>query len=341
MVKTFQIIFARFIPNQAVVLFLLLLLGISMPGFAADRNKKVQLPAKIMTIKEIFAQVEKQTGLVTVYSNDELDMSQTVNLNSSSYSLDDLYQLVLRDKELRYEISEKYIVIKTKKRSSGLGDGTVAAGQRKIRGIVADDQGLPLQGATVLVKGTSNGVVADQDGNYELLVPVKGSAVIEASFVGMISKQINLKPNQSDVDFLLLPNENTMDAVMIVGAYGTKQKRSDLVSSVFQVNEKQLKTLPAARIDNILDGLVPGLQVSYNTDAASSTKMRYNLRIRGEGSLAASSEPLWVVDGVPMYTGDKTNLVSGINTAVSPLSYLNYVPKKQERTKRCNHLINW
>jgi TonB-dependent SusC/RagA subfamily outer membrane receptor len=77
--------------------------------------------------------------------------------------------------------------------------------------------------------------------------------------------------------------------------------------------------MPAARIDNMLAGLVPGVSIEQGSDA---TRVRYTTRIRGDASLSASSEPLWIVDGVPIYTGDKTT-VSGTNATVSPLSFIN------------------
>ena len=111
--------------------------------------------------------------------------------------------------------------------------------------------------------------------------------------------------------------------MVVIGAYGTAQKRSDLVGSAYQVNADQLKGLPQQRLDVMLDGLIPGVRIDPNTTDPGSPRTRYEVRVRGEASLNASNEPLWVVDGTPMYTGDRTNLMPGTSYTVSPLSFLN------------------
>src|SRR5690606_37845555 len=140
-------------------------------------------------------------------------------------------------------------------------------------------------------------------------------------FVGMETKEVTIR-DKDQLNVQLLLAENTLGEAVIVGAYGTQQKRSDLVGSAYQVNNSSFKNLPAQRIDNLLEGLVPGLKIEPNTDAASSTRSRYNVRIRGEASLSASNEPLWIIDGVRAYTGDRTNMIPGMSSSVSPLSFL-------------------
>lgn len=128
---------------------------------------------------------------------------------------------------------------------------------------------------------------------------------------------------KSRIDVTLKEDVAMLDDVVVIGAYGTVQKRTDMVGSAFQVNADRIETLPVGRVDNLLEGIVPGLQVMPNSDDASSTKQRLNLRVRGEGSMSASKEPLWIVDGTRIFSGDRTNMVAGMSTSISPLSYLN------------------
>ncbi len=114
-----------------------------------------------------------------------------------------------------------------------------------------------------------------------------------------------------------LMDDSSLKEAVIVVAYGVKQKKEDMIGSAFQVNADVLKDKPKARIDNILNGLVPGLLVENNTDAAGSTRGRLNVKVRGNASLSASNEPLWIIDGVPTYTGGKPNLMPGMFTSVS------------------------
>ncbi len=195
--------------------------------------------------------------------------------------------------------------------------------KREISGSVVDERKNPLPGANIIGVETNLATVSDIDGKFTLNVPTGKDILFTVSFVGMKTRQVILKEGQNVLNIQLEPSAVAMNEVMVVGAYGTVQKRSDMVSSAYQVNAQQIETLPAARIDNLLEGLVPGLKIDVNTDAASSTRSRLNTRIRGEGSMSASNEPLWIVDGTPIYTGDRTNMIPGMNTSVSPLTYIN------------------
>ena len=192
----------------------------------------------------------------------------------------------------------------------------------KVTGKISTVDGEPLAGASVMIKGTKIGTTADIDGNYSIKAPNEGeSYVLVFQYLGMRTKEITVS-YQRKLN-VRLEQDNELDGSVIVGAYGTKQSREDLIGSAFQVNADQLKDKPKTRIDNLLSGLVPGMSIEPNTDAAGTTRSRYETRIRGEASLSASNEPLWVIDGVPVYTGGRTNQMVGTSYTVSPLSYLN------------------
>lgn len=203
------------------------------------------------------------------------------------------------------------------------GGKLVGSQKRAVTGTVVDERKSPLPGANIVGEGSNVATITDIDGKFSLNVPTGKEIKLTVSFVGMKTRQVVLKDGQSELNIQLEPSAVAMKEVMVVGAYGTVQKRSDMVSSAYQVNAERIEALPAARIDNLLEGLVPGLKIDVNTDAASSTRSRLNTRIRGEGSMSASNEPLWIVDGTPIYTGDRTNMIPGMETSVSPLTYIN------------------
>ena len=191
----------------------------------------------------------------------------------------------------------------------------------RVTGRIMAADGEPLAGASVMIRGTKIGTTADADGNYSIKAPEGGAYVLVFQYLGMRTKEIAVS-TQRKLD-VRLEEDNQLEGSFIVGAYGTKQSREDLIGSAFQVNADQLKDKPKTRIDNLLSGLVPGMTIEPNTDAAGTTRSRYETRIRGEASLSASNEPLWVIDGVPVYTGGRTNQMAGTSYTVSPLSYLN------------------
>lgn len=189
-----------------------------------------------------------------------------------------------------------------------------------VRGIVTDKNNTPLVGVNVVEKGTTNGTTTDIDGNFSFRTK-KGSRII-FSYIGFQKREI-VWNGEDILDIKLLEDTELLDEVVIVGAYGSLHKRTDMVGSAYQVDSKKIESLPAGRIDNMLEGMVPGLQVMPNSDSSSNPKQRLNLRVRGVGSMSASNEPLWIVDGSRFYTGERTNQISGVETSISPLSYLN------------------
>ncbi|MCM1177662.1 MAG: SusC/RagA family TonB-linked outer membrane protein [Clostridium sp.] len=200
--------------------------------------------------------------------------------------------------------------------------GSGQQGKEYVKGTVKSDTGEPLAGAMVYIKGTTVGVQTDLDGNYSIEAPKdteKGYTLV-FQYLGMVTKEIPVKKTR--LLNVILEQDNELESSVIVGAYGSKQRREDLVGSAFQVSSEQLKDKPKSRIDNILDGLVPGMSVQPNADYAGTTRTRYETRVRGSGSLSASCEPIWIVDGVRMYTGGNTNIMPGMSYTVSPLSYL-------------------
>lgn len=194
--------------------------------------------------------------------------------------------------------------------------------QVKVSGTVLfSEDGEPVIGAKVSVREKPSVVtVTDMNGQFSFTVPSDKSTV-RISYIGY--KPMEYAATKLPKTIRLTSNPQELQEVVVVGAYGMAQKREDLVGSMYQVSAKDLKALPQQRIDAMLDGLIPGLTVGPNSDSPDSPRMRYNTRIRGESSLSASNEPLWVIDGVPIYTGGHTGIIPGMNVSVSPLSFFN------------------
>lgn len=204
---------------------------------------------------------------------------------------------------------------------TGMETGTDQDGNNSISGIVTDQNGEPLAGVTVLQRGTQNKTITDLEGRYTIRLKAGSGRTLVFTYIGMVSQTIPVKGSVARV--MMKEDATALQDVVVIGAYGTAQKRSDLVGSAYQVNADQLKGLPQQRLDVMLDGLIPGVKIDPNTADPGSPRTRYEVRVRGEASLNASNEPLWVVDGTPMYTGDRTNQMPGTSYTVSPLSFLN------------------
>ncbi|MEQ9300504.1 MAG: TonB-dependent receptor [Cyclobacteriaceae bacterium] len=172
---------------------------------------------------------------------------------------------------------------------------TIAVGQSSVSvsGKVTDDTGEGLPGATVQVEGTNNGTVTDVDGNFRLSSP--SNATLIFSFIGYqtISEAI---AGRSVIDIQLEAEASELDEIVVVG-YGS-QKRSDLTGSIASVGADDIALMPVNSVDQALQGRVPGLNLT-NTSGAPGAGV--SIRIRGSNSILGSSEPLYVVDGVPYF----------------------------------------
>lgn len=169
------------------------------------------------------------------------------------------------------------------------------AQSKTVTGIVIDKTGETVIGASVLIKGTTTGVITNLDGSFTLQdVPTNG--IIQVSFVGYKTVSIPVK-GQSAIKVVLEEDNETLDEVVVVG-YGV-QKKSDLTGSVMQVKTKDITSVTANNPIQALQGRVTGVSVVTNSRPGKSP----TLRIRGNGSISAGNDPLYVVDGFPLMNG--------------------------------------
>ena len=182
-----------------------------------------------------------------------------------------------------------------------IGIGLVNAQVSKVTGTVtSEEDGLPVVGASVLVKGTTVGTVTDIDGNFTINNVPSPAKTLVVSFIGLETQEVAIKPN---VKVVLSSDSQALEEVMVV-AYGTA-KKSSFTGSAGTMNADKIATRSVSNITNAMSGQVAGVQMtSDNGQPGESAK----IRIRGIGSMASSNDPLYVVDGVP-YDGD----ISSIN----------------------------
>ena len=178
-----------------------------------------------------------------------------------------------------------------------------------VSGIITDELGMPLPGATVIEVGTVNGVSTDFDGNFS--IEVLEGATLEFSYVGYAPQTI-LATTQGPFNISLQP-DNTLEEVVVV-AYGTQSKQS-IVGSVAVISESDIQSQPATTITQAIQGSVPGINV-INTGGVPGTNP--TIRIRGIGSINASAAPLIIVDGAP-FNGDLNSIAQEQVASISVL----------------------
>ncbi|MGV3547270.1 MAG: SusC/RagA family TonB-linked outer membrane protein [Pedobacter sp.] len=157
-----------------------------------------------------------------------------------------------------------------------------------VKGVVKDDQNLPIPGVSVLIKGTSNGVQTDASGNYSISAPGNGTLVF--SFIGFNNQELLIN-SRTTINVTLLSSTNDLQQVVVVG-YGTQRKR-DVTGTIASVKGEEIEKLTATNPINALQGKVPGLTISNNGAPGAAP----TVRIRGINSTGGAVNPLYIVDG--------------------------------------------
>ncbi len=173
------------------------------------------------------------------------------------------------------------------------------AQEKAVNGQVTDETGSSIAGARVSIKGTSKGTTTDAEGNYK--ISAANGAKLLFSYIGFEPQEITVG-NQSTINVKLMPNETTLDEV-VVTTFGTAKKTS-FTGSAVKINSEKLGIRPVTNIASALAGAAPGVQSNAGNGQPGSTP---DIRIRGFGSYSSSNAPLYVVDGVP-YTAAIANL---------------------------------
>ncbi len=270
--------------NIGKTIFAIFLSLILNTNIFAQAFEKVTIINKSISFKELFAEIEQQTGYSFFYNNDDFDIEQKVSVNAKNQTIDSLLKQVL-PKDFTTKINGKQITL-VKKSSNQIKSSEKIS----INGTIKDENGEPLIGATIVVDGTTNGTITMVDGSFSLNnVPI--NSTVEFSFIGYVAKKVIVK-DQTTFNIVLNSNVADLDEVVVVG-YGI-QKKSNVTGAISSIKTEDLSNRSASNAASALQGKVSGVQVMNNSGAPGSSS---TLRIRGFSSNGVS-DPLYIVDGL-------------------------------------------
>lgn len=243
-------------------------------------------------LKSAFEKIEQATQYKVAYNSSQFDANRTATLTKRSDDVFGMMAQLLKNTQCTYELQGNYIVIKPQQKSKASANGK----KIKVHGIIKDEMGEPVIGATVKEKGNpGNGVATDIDGNYTIEIPADG--MLAVSYIGC--KDQDVKVNGREVINVNLADDNkVLDEVVVVG-YGVQKKR-DVSTAVSSVKADALANNPSTDFRQALAGKMPGVQV---TVPSGDPEGSVSIRVRGISTVNAGSDPLYVVDGVPMERG--------------------------------------
>ena len=272
----------------------------------------VSLTMNNVTVKQAMDALKKQSGYSFVFSSEDVDTKKKVSVDADDQKVEEVVRQILDGQSVTYEIKGKNIVVRSIAQTSS------SQQKKTITGTIVDPSGMPVIGANVMVKGTTNGTITDMDGKFSLEVPKESMLVV--SYIGYANQEIKVS-NQTNLSIALKEDAEALDELVVVG-YGT-QKKVNLTGSIGTIKtDETLKARPVTNVQELLAGSVPGMSVSKGSGAAGSGA---SINIRGTSTIGSSSGVLVLIDGVPgnIYTLNPNDIesISVLKDAASAAIY--------------------
>lgn len=271
---------------------ILVFLALSSPEpLQAQENQKerITIQVKNQPIQKVFDDLSKQTGLKFFYGEAIANRNVQVNLKFKNAPINSVLNEITRQANLYFKRENNTIAVSL----GNAGNASVPVTQdRKVTGIITDEQGEPIIGANVVVKGTSKGTVTDLNGEYS--IEANGKSILLISYIGYLSEEVAVGNNKT-LNIQLKEDAQKLDEVVVIG-YGT-QKRSNLSGAISKVTSEVIESKPVTNVLSALQGEIPGMVIQRSSGQPGNEDFKMN--IRGVSSANGDSAPLVLVDGIP------------------------------------------
>lgn len=239
-----------------------------------------------VSVKQAMTELEHKSGYSFVYEGSDVNTSEVVTVNAST--LTEAVSQILAGQRLHFEIKGKKVIISRVDRQKTVGKGD----RRLITGLITDEQGEPIIGATVKEQGTGNGTISDLEGRFSLEADSEG--VLQVSYVGFATQELPVS-GRRDFRITLREDNKVLSEVVVIG-YGT-QRKGDVTSSVGSVKSEDFITGAVNDAGQLIQGKIAGLSI---TNPSGNPVGKTEISLRGNTTiLGASTNPLILIDGVP------------------------------------------
>ncbi|HWV65520.1 TonB-dependent receptor, partial [Chitinophaga sp.] len=288
-----------------------------LQSYAKGYSQNITISMQQASAESVFREIEKQTGFGFIYAREELAKMKPIDLRVTNAALTSVLNIVFKDQPLTYTISDKNIVVKGRTAGSRNENVNSLAPPITITGVVLDEDGQPLAGVNVVLKGTSKGVYTDREGKFSISInDASRNSVLIFSSIGMKTQAVTID-KQTTINLKMKPETIGLNEVVAVG-YGSVRK-SDLTGSVAKVTLDDASEKPATSVEQLLQGRASGVQITSNTGAPGGG---ISFSIRGATSISGSNQPLIVIDGYPIDSDNGAVKASG----GSQSGYLDQLP---------------
>ncbi len=284
-------------------------MAICLQATARGYGQTISLSLTNAPLETAFKEIKKQTGFRFIYSRTEMQASRPVTLHITNKPMEEALRLLFSEQPLDYVIETNHVVVRRKAIATPV---VVPVTPADISGKVITEEGLPLAGASVLVKGSGQGVSTNAAGEFSL-PGIRESDILVISSVGYQTREIAVG-KQTRISIVLSLAENSLDETVVI-AYGKTTRRYS-TGTVSSVRKEEINKQPVSNPLAILTGRVSGLQVS---PVSGTPGAAFTIKLRGQNSIANGNDPLIIIDGIP-YPTTPMNYVFGGGTISSPLA---------------------
>jgi TonB-linked SusC/RagA family outer membrane protein len=283
--------------NLTIMLITATLLQVSAASYA----QKITIHKTNASLQEVIKELRKQSGYDFIYTSPQMKQAKPVTVSVTNGSLLDVLEASFEDQPFTFAIDDKTIIIKNRVRTLELQKQ-----QAPVRGVVLDERGSPIPGASIRIKGTNaRATVSGKDGRF-LILPISNSDVLQVSYVGYKTYEIKIKPSQELLTIKLEPSEVAMDNVVITGTGITRNKNSFTGATAVFTGD-QLKSIGNNNVVQSLRTLDPSFVINVNNLAGSNPNVMPQIEVRGKSSVPSASlkdqfgsdpnQPLFILDG--------------------------------------------
>lgn len=297
--------------NKAFFVLFFCLIGFSLVLKA--QNNRLTVHLKQVGLGQVLELIQQQSEYIIFYKDNQVNLLQLVSVEADNLPVEKILDQALSGTNLAYKIFDRQIIIIPDKdnKNTDLADSPASNEQklRVVKGKVTNENGDPIFGVSVIAKGTQIGMITDPNGLFTLEVPEEALYLV-FSFVGMKSMEEVLK-GRSEINVTLLSDNFDVEEV-VVSALGLKRAEKALTYATQTIMAEDIRNNREVTFVNSLSGKVSGLDISKSAaGAGGSTK----IVLRGNKSLSASSEPLFVIDGIPMANnkGEQLSMFGGVD----------------------------
>lgn len=289
---------------------------------AYAQSQSISLEETQASLKQVFKDISKQSGLNFIASNSVLKLSKPVTINVKNQSVKAVLDEIFSHQPLQYEFHDAIVVVTAKTFS----DKKTSKINSVISGIVTDEDGKPLPGATVKINDSPIIGVTRPDGTFSFVTPME-HPVLMVSFIGYNQQELIINSDErTNIKIQLTAQITSLNKVQIIG-YGTTTKRFN-TGSTGTLTSKEIENQPVSNPLAAIQGRISGVLVQTQNGLPGGG---ISVQIRGQGSLASGTDPLYIVDGIPFLSASLSGngAAAGVNGAISPLSIIN--PEDIER----------